>query len=355
MDDHVNLKSTSIPLTRRDREILFALIRIYIDQAKPVSSGVLAEVATIRSCASTIRIVFSHLESMGMVSKPYHSSGRVPTDLGYRYFANWYLTHSALHPRIKGIIRQSFARHTGNPSALPAYVSSLLAQHTSYVGLTMIPRSQDEIVESIRLRFLGTRCFLISVLTTSGRIFQRPIELDIPVSNEDLSRISEFLNLRFHGVSLGSIRQRVLTVMHESKERYRLILRRLVILSETFLNGEGTVDYHIEGTNQMLQQPDFDDVKQLHELYQVFEQSGRVMQILDGCLEKRHLWVRIGDDIPHPGFHGLSIIAARYRIHDLAMGTLGVIGPKRMPYSKVISLVNYMAETLTQHLKSVAH
>ncbi len=309
-------------LDKRDREILKAVIRNYIDTGEPVGSRTIAKLHPEGLSPATVRNIMADLEEAGYLTHPHTSAGRVPTDRGYRYYVDSLLAGTELHRSD----REKVAEVLRRPASL--------LRHIEFVAL-------------------GPRRILAILVDRSGVIHNRIAEMSEDFTQEELDRIGRYLVVEFQGKTLTEIRAGLLDRMRQEKAAFDTLLSRAIALGNQVLQAPEEKDekqVYLRGTPNILQQPEFADMDEMRRLFETFEAKGKLVKILDEVMALDGLRVVIGSEHPDPDLAHISLIASPYRVADRIGGSLGILGPTRMEYARAIALVDYISKLFSRIL-----
>jgi heat-inducible transcriptional repressor len=358
-------KNTGFP-DSRGQVILTAIINEHFVTGEPVGSKVLAEKfanATGMSSA-TIRNVMGELEEMGMLEQPHTSAGRVPTDSGYRFYVDNLLgvlsiSNDDLH-RIGAEYGLNALDPAETPDRLMERTSHLLSALSNNVGIVVSPSLASDRLQHIEFVNLSDNRILVVLVSAPNIVHNKIIRLNVSFARDELERTANYLNREFAGKSLAEIRAEIMSLMHEEKALFDKLLQTAVILcSGTIEDEEDRLgEIFVDGTSNILTKSDFADLERLRELLHTIGEKSRLMQILTECIERDtvaegDVSVVIGSENRTPSFQNCTLISAPYRIgNSSAVGTLSVLGPTRMEYARMISIVNYVARTLERMMSA---
>jgi heat-inducible transcriptional repressor len=362
-------KNSGVP-DSRGRIILSAIINEHFVTGEPVGSKTLAEKFANASglSSASIRNVMAELEELGLVEQPHTSAGRVPTDAGYRYYVDNLLGVLSISNddlfrigREFGLNENEFAE---TPDHLLERTSQLLSALSNNVGIVVSPSLANDRLQHIEFVNLSDNRVLVVLVSAPNIVHNKIIRLNVTFSREELERTANYLNAEFAGRTLSEIRAEILRLMHEEKTLFDKLLQTAVILCSESLEGETEQagEVFIEGTFNMLSKSDFADLERLRELLSTIGEKSKLLQILDECVNrdpssKDEVRVFIGSEIPTPSFQNCTLISAPYRIGDQgAVGTLNVLGPTRIEYARLISIVSYVSRVIEKMMsKDIAN
>jgi heat-inducible transcriptional repressor len=336
-------------LDQRSREVLVAVIAEYVQSAEPVGSRAIARRHLRGLSPATIRNVMADLEEMGYLSQPHTSAGRVPTDKAYRF----YVDHLAHVPWI-GADAEVGARplpHVDAAEQLMAATPARLSLRTHMTGMLLAPPLEHTALDRIELVSLGEERALAVIVTDTGWVTARAISLGARLGGEELREIGRALTRRYRGQTFRAILDDVAAPadpLDPLWTRSRSLLEQVAaVLRDRTL--------YMSGATNMLDQPDFSDVSSMRSLLRAFEEKAQLVDLLSRMASERGVQVMIGNENPVEDMRECSIIASIYTYRDQALGVLGVVGPRRMAYSDVISLVDETARLVSESLSRVKH
>lgn len=361
---YASTTSTDWTPDARGQAVLSAIIKEHLRTGEPVGSRTVSErcAGAAGWSAATIRNVMGELEEAGLVEQPHTSAGRVPTDKGYRYYVDHLVGNTKLSKAdLTAIDRTLFvspADASGSPGRLMERVSQLLSQLSENVGIVVSPPLADNRLQHIEFMQLADGRILVVLVFSSNVVQNKIIRIDVQLSQEELERTARYLNTEFSGKSLLAIRTEILGMMREEKALYDHLLRNAVMLCERSLEGEGTEtgEVYVGGASNILAKPDFADLERLRELFRTFEAKSRLVKILNECLSHDSVFgdvhVVIGREHSAPSMQNCTLITAPYRIGvGEATGTVGVVGPMRIEYARMMAVVNYVAHVVERMMR----
>ncbi len=361
-----NLKSD---LDSRAQAVLAAIIKEHLVTGEAVGSRVLSNRFShgYGWSPATIRSVMVQLEEAGLVEQPHTSAGRIPTDKGYRYYVDNLLGKTRLSKADVNAI-QSFFSPSGSdspqsPDRLMEGTSHLLSALSDNVGIVVSPSLAENQLKHIEFVQLSDMRILVILVSTSNIIHNKIIRVEDNLAQDELERTARYLNSEFSGKSLLAIRAETLELMREEKALYDRLLRNAILLCNMSLEGEeaSSAEVYVDGASNILTKPDFVDVERMRELFRTFEEKSRLVKILNECVSRDQMHfpgevhVVIGREHATPFMQNCALITAPYRIGSSdSIGTLGVVGPMRIEYSRMMAMVNYMARLIERRLSEEA-
>ncbi|MFQ5894228.1 MAG: heat-inducible transcriptional repressor HrcA [Nitrospinota bacterium] len=344
-------------LGARDSEILRALISHHIRTAEPVGSRALSKYARLSLSAASIRNVMADLGERGYLSQPHTSAGRVPTDLGYRVYVDSLMETHQLTEAESWAIERAYAPPPVRPEDLLVLSSRLLSHLTNQAGLVLIPNLAQRLLRHMEFIAVGPRQVLALLVADRGLVHSRTLAVEEEIPQETLDRISRYLNEEFSGITLHEIRHRLVEGMGEDKLRFDALFYKAMDLScRAFAEEESSSEeVYVEGASSVLDQPEFaEDVERMRAIFRTLEDKSRLVRILDRCMDSRGVLVVIGSENRSEDMEGLSLVAHNYSCGNRVLGSVGIVGPKRMEYPRMVALVAHTAGVLSQALSRQA-
>jgi heat-inducible transcriptional repressor len=359
-----NLQTTDKgSLDSRAEVLLAALIKEHLVTGDAVGSRVLSDRFShgYGWSPATIRNVMADLEEAGLVEQPHTSAGRVPTDKGYRYYVDNMLGEARLSrtdlKAIDHIFSASDLDAGSSPDRLMETASHVLSALSQNVGIVISPSLADNRLNHIEFVLLPDKRILVVLVSTANIIHNKVIRVADDLAQDDLDRTARYLNTEFSGKSLLAIRAEIVELMKEEKALYDKLLQNAVLLCERSLEGEETSgDVYVDGASNILTKPDFVDIERMRELFRTFEEKSRLIKILNECVHDAanypgDVHVVIGREHPVISMRNCALITAPYRVgSNDNIGTLGVVGPMRIEYARIMAMVNYMARLIEHRL-----
>lgn len=340
-------------LNDRARHILKVLVESYIHDGQPVGSRSLARSSGLDLSAATIRNVMADLEEMGYIRSPHTSAGRIPTSQGYRLFVDALVTIKPLEQQAIHTLQEQLKAER-DPSALIQSASSLLSGITQLTGIVAVPRRHPSAIRQIEFLRLSDRQVLAILVMNRNEIQNRIIQLDSDVTASELQQAANFLNERLVGKDLSQARAALLEEMRQHREEMNRMMLSAIELGEKAVSNLEDVpakDCVIAGETNLMGYDDLSDIHKLRELFAAFTRKRDILNLLDKCLQANGVKIFIGRESGQAVFNDCSVVSAPYEVDGEQLGVLGVIGPKRMPYERVIPVVDVTARLLSVALK----
>ncbi|MEJ1964785.1 MAG: heat-inducible transcriptional repressor HrcA [Gammaproteobacteria bacterium] len=344
-------------LNERAQQLLRVLIESYIRDGQPVGSRVLSRDSGLSLSSATIRNVMADLEELGFVASPHTSAGRVPTDKGYRFFVDTLLHMQPMDNEAAAEIRRQFDTVQDGSKALVAAASQLISSVTRLAGVVTLPRAQQASVTQIEFVSLSENRVLVVLVFNDREVQNRIIQLERYYSPDELKRAANFLNEQVRGRTLGQVRTEILRQIQEAHESMnQLMLDAISVAKKVFdVNpgaGEDNLEYVIAGQTNLMGVAEMSNVDRLRRLFEAFNEKRDFLNLLDHSLKAEGVQIFIGHESGYQVLDDCSVITAPYAAGDSVMGVLGVIGPTRMAYERVIPIVDMTAKLLSAALNS---
>ena len=340
-----------VELSARDREILRDVVRTYLVSGEPVSSRTVARHERHGVSAATIRNVMADLEEHGFLEQPHSSAGRVPSRNGLHFYISSLMEAEGPGPEERRRIEGELAGSSADAQQLVDTASQLLSRLSGQIGIVVTPQFGETALEAVDFVPLFGRRVLCVVVSRGGFVENKLVETDEDVSREELVRISNYLTETFRGQTLRAIRERLLGLMGEERARVDELLRRAIVLARRGFAPRDEQALRIEGASSLLARPDAGDLESVRRVLDAFEERQRLVGLLNQCLDGNAVRVVIGDDDEVTSELGLALVARPWGADERARGTLGILGPARMPYERIIPLVDYLGESLGRALE----
>ena len=344
-------------LNERAQHLLKVLVESYIREGQPVGSRTLSRDSGLNLSAATVRNVMADLEEYGFVTSPHTSAGRVPTDKGYRFFVDTLLRRrqeSAAEDVIDELRRRLDDEHGRDPKAIVAVASQVLSSITHLAGVVTIPRQPHQALSQIEFLPLSDNRVL-AVMVVNGRDVQnRIVQLDRYYSAEELRRAANFLNHQVAGKELSRVREDLVAELQQTGERLNQLMLDAIRVAQQML-GEGTretPEYVIAGETNLMEFAELSNVDKLRRLFEAFTARRDILNLLDLSLRAEGVQIFIGQESGYQILDDCSLVTAPYALDNETVGVLGVIGPTRMAYERVIPIVDVTARLLGSALNS---
>jgi heat-inducible transcriptional repressor len=338
--------------TERSKRVLAALVREYISSGEPVASSLLVTAAGLGVSSATVRNILARLEDEGFVQQPHTSAGRIPTDRGYRFYVDL-LLESKRSRRTASAVEARLRRDNSGAllDVLLSQVSHVVSQASRHIGFALRPAHDAAVFDRVEFIPLSSARVLVVIVARGGHVIQKVIEVGEALDADDLREAANYLNAEFSGLPLRRAREAVLERINEERLLYDTLLARAMRLAtSTFadLGDEGTI--YVEGAASLVGEAHGFTMSTLQTLLQMIEEKQRLVRLLNEYIDGPGLTIVIGAEHPNPHLRSFSLIASTYNDGG-EIGTIGVIGPTRMRYSRAIALVDGAAQAVSRVLR----
>ncbi len=336
-------------LTRREKAVLQSLIDYYIATAKPVGSRLIACKFELGVSPATIRNTMQDLEEMGLVTHPHVSAGRVPTDKGYRLYVDSMIEPEELTSSEEKQINSEIMVDYAAVEDLLDQTSRVLGLISNQLGVTIAPRFDQGVLSRINLIPVAEKKILVVMAVKHGLIRTVLLEAESSLQTETLEKTASILNERLCGLTLGEIKGSMEQRLKEVSTADPKLIRVFLESSENLLNFPETEQVHLGGTTNIVDQPEFKDRDKLRSLIELIEEKRILAELVSAKGIKNGITITIGKEMERGEMQSCSLVTSSYKAGKVA-GTIGVIGPTRMRYAKLVSLVDYTAKLLSDIL-----
>ncbi|WP_290651506.1 heat-inducible transcriptional repressor HrcA [Aquisalimonas sp.] len=335
-------------LNERARHLLRVVVRRYIRDGQPLGSRTLTREAGLDVSPATIRNVMADLEELGYVRSPHTSAGRIPTDKGYRFFVDTLLSAQSLNVHTLHVTELRLPSGQ-SPDALVDSASNLLSGLTRLAGVVTLPRHVTRSLRHVEFLPLSDRRVLAILVYNEQDVENRIVHTDRDYSHNELQQVANFLNAEFAGQGVDTVRSELLKSMESDKERMNALMASVIELGGKVFNDQSdgdSEDYVVAGQTNLMEFEELSNVEKLRSLFQAFTEKRDILHILDQCLAADGVQIFIGEESGYHVFDGCSLVTSPYSAEGEVLGVLGVIGPTRMEYDRVIPIVDMTAKLL---------
>lgn len=336
----------------RGQHLLRVLIQRYIRDGQPVGSRTLSKDSGLDLSPATIRNVMSDLEEMGLVSAPHTSAGRIPTPRGYRLFVDTLVRYRQPGDSDVQKIQRQIKGEFDNPGALVAVVSSLLSEFTSMAGVVTVPRASHVVLRQIEFLSLSENRILVILVTNDREVQNRILHTDRNYSASELQQAQNFINEHYAGTDLHSVRERLLEDLDHTRDSMNRAMHDIIAVAHSALDSAAHPEngYVLAGKTKLMEFDELSDVDTLRRLFDAFSRKRLILDLLDRSIHADGVQIFIGEESGFSIFDDCSVVTAPYHIDDDTVGVLGVIGPTRMAYDRVVPIVDVTARLLESAL-----
>lgn len=336
-----------VPMDQRKRLILQAITDDYIASAEPVGSRTIARKYRLGVSPATIRNEMADLEEAGYLEQPHTSAGRIPSDKGYRFYVDALMDPATPSEAERLRLREEVKMRERAFEEIIHRTARLLSLLTQYTSVVVTPNVSDSECRHLQLIALDENHLLVVLVTEPGFVQNRIIEMSEPISHDEVARLNNVLNEQLRGVSLGDITSTLIASLREEIDESALFQTVLELLT-TGLERNSDSRIYLEGTMNIFEHPEFHDVERAKVLLRLLEEREAVFSILSDSIGRGDMTVTIGRENRREEMHECSMVTATYRMGNQVIGSLGLLGPTRMNYARVVGIVHFMAESLSE-------
>ncbi len=342
------METITVQISERAHKILSAVVETYVQTAEPVGSRLVAKRPEIGCSPATVRNIMADLEELGLLYQPYTSAGRVPTEAGFRYYIRFILKFRRLSSEEAETIEETLSSQPiEDITALLKGASRLLSELSGHTAVVLSPRMGLENLRHVEFVRLKEGTVLVICVGETGQVQNRLVELNGDVSQEALDRFARYLNEKLERLSLLEARDEILREMEEEKRLFEGLYEGLVSL-------KAAEELIVEGSTRLLEHPEFKRMEKLRAVLKALEEKTVLIEILDKCFTAKGVQIFIGSESSLGDLKDIGLIVSPYLKSDHPVGSLGILGPMRMDYARVVPLVEYTAKVLSRLLDKLA-
>ena len=333
-------------LDERKKKVLQAIVEEYINTAEPVSSGSITKGHGLDYSSATIRNDMAQLESIGFLDKPHTSAGRVPSAEGYRYYVNELLKEDNLTLEEIKYIQNKLKIKDNEIEDLTKVATTTLSEITHYTTVAVGPKADKQIIEEIKFVSLGQRMLMVVIVTDTGLVKETIIKFDEDITESQVDTLNNLFNTRLRGKPLSKIDKPMAEYIF-SEVHYSIGIMKAIIEQINRIVEEENNNIFLEGAKKSFDLPEFKSMKVAKNFVNLLDAKDEMVEIFNSG-DAEDINVFIGDDDENSNLKDFSIITFKHTIGDKDLGTIGIIGPKRMDYAKVISVMKYISKKLNE-------
>ncbi len=340
-------------LNQREKAILRSIVQQFILTATPVGSRNITKKYDIGFSPATVRNIMADLEDSGFINHPHTSAGRVPTDKGYRYYVDSLMDIEKLNTKEKGLIENSFKSSIDEADELVKVTSKLLSSITRQIACVTYPNLESGILEKIQIISLTSTRILVVISIKSGVVKTITLELMTELKESQLESVQSLLNEKLSGLSLEEIRKTFKERFIDTDEEQKPIIRLFVdSVDKLFKDDFKSERMIVTGARNIIQQPEFENPDNFQSIIELIEDKDVIIHIMEKSSESKNeeVYISIGSENIEKKLKEYSFVSKEYKFGE-SSGTLGIIGPKRMEYSRIVAIVDYLAKILSEQLK----
>jgi heat-inducible transcriptional repressor len=340
-------------LTERQKLILRIVVDDYVRSAEPVGSRTIAKREGINFSPATIRNEMADLEEMGYLTQPHTSAGRIPSQKGYRFYVDNLMVPERLSKDVVEKIHRLYTERFMQFEQVIQETASVLSKLTNYTSIALGPGFFEATLKHIQLVSLTEKMAVAIIVTNTGHVEHRTVSVPANIDFFDMEKLVNLLNDKLKGVPLYQFKDRLYTEIASELKRHVSQYQAVMKMLEEVLSRDKEERVYLTGTTHIFSQPEFRDVEKARELFELLEQHDRIQDVLAGTKDKEGIQVLIGQENLEEAFSECSIITASYSIGGKPVGTLSILGPTRMDYKKVVSILHFLARDLSYYLNRV--
>ena len=334
-------------LNERAALLLKKLVYSYIADGQPVGSKKLSDDADLNISSATVRNVMSGLEKKGLIASPHTSAGRIPTEQGYRLFVDTMLEIEPLSKSLLSRLKQELDRDQ-NTDSLISHASQIVSELTHMAGIITVPKASHAKLRHIEFLPLSDQRILAIMVINEREVQNRVLHMQRSYTTMELHEASNFLNQNFSGKDIFAVREKLLQGMQETRKDIDAIMQTAIEVADATFSESLQVreEYLVQGETNLVRFGESSDTDSLTQLLEVFDHKREILGLLDRCIQADGVKVFIGNEAGFKGLGDCSVVTAPYAVQGEALGVLGVIGPSRINYNRVIPVVDVTAKLL---------
>lgn len=339
-------------LTERQRMILTAIVDDYIRSAEPVGSRSISKRGDVGYSPATIRNEMADLEELGFLEQPHTSAGRIPSHKGYRYYVDHMSPFNLLTPEELVTLKTSFAEKLNAIEEVVQHAGTILSQMTNYTSILLGPEVFHTSLRHFELIPLNENTAVAIVVTNTGQVENKTVTIPAGVSVSEMEKVVNLLNRKLTGVPIYKLKSALHNEIGQEMQRHINHFEGLMNMLSEVLDSDGTDSQRLflSGTTNMLTQPEFRDVDKVKSILDLLEETPTLLKMMTSASTGSGIQVRIGMENDHKAFSSCSLITATYAIEGQAVGTIGILGPTRMEYARVMLILDVLSKDLTKLL-----
>lgn len=333
-------------LSERQKMILSAIVDDYIRSAEPVGSRSISKRGDVAFSPATIRNEMSDLEELGYLEQPHTSAGRIPSEKGYRYYVDHLLAQGAVTRPDLNLMKTFFAERLQEMEQVIQQVASMLSGLTNYTSIVLGPEVFNTTLRMIQVVPLDETSAVAIIVTSTGQVENKVFRIPPGVRMEEIEKFVRILNERLKGVPLFQLRSKIYTEISEELSKHVSGYDDLLKVFEEVVVSDKQDRIFLAGSTNLLVQPEFKDVERVKSFLDLLEETPTLFKIIGSAPEG--LQVRIGSENTVAAINNCSLITATYAVDGKTLGTIGILGPTRMEYGKVIGILNHFSQDMAQ-------
>lgn len=335
----------------RINTILNAVVHLYITKAEPVSSEMIVAYYGLSISTATVRNYLQLLEKQGFLMKPHTSAGRIPTDKGYRYYVDQLMEKEVVHlsEEEKEEVREQY-KIVRDYNEIMKVTSILISRLTHNLGVVLAPNMIKDTLKDIHFVTLDNQRILVTLVTNSGLFFQKMMKVNCTISDENLEAISQIIKKEFYGKSLEVVNDEMLNQIYHYYFKYQTLDSIWKLMEECFDFTEDETRLFLGNRSYILKQPEFKEIEKLNYFFDFIEEEENLIKIMRKPILENQIDIIIGSELGQDVMEDCSVITRQYLLKGKLRGAISVLGPTRMNYSKSVSVLDFIAEQLSEIL-----
>ncbi|MBI4368238.1 MAG: heat-inducible transcription repressor HrcA [Candidatus Omnitrophica bacterium] len=338
-------------LTRRQQEVLKLIVGTYVKTVSPVGSRTIAKTYSQELSPATIRNEMHDLEERNFIQQPHTSAGRIPTDKGYRYYVDCLMSESRVPPHVVALVAREYRGRIDNMETLIERTSKILSTLSEQAGLVMFPTFEGMVLKRIELAPLNRRNLLVVWVTRNGFVQSQAVDMKETIPAEELTRINRFLNQELEGMLLAQVQTYLTEKLERVQDSLHVLHQTAIdIVAQGFPKTEQR-RLAVQGSRYILEQPEFQNWEKSRRLFRTLETREHLADLLSSRPIQEGVQVQIGLEHHCADIWDCSLVTAQYRVNQRTVGSIGVLGPRRMQYEKIISLVDFVSRRFGEALE----
>lgn len=336
-------------MDERKKRVLHAIVQDYISTAEPVGSRTIARKYDLGVSPATIRNEMADLEDLGYIEQPHTSAGRIPSDKGYRFYVDCIMGKHKLSTKEEKFISSQLSQRMEDIEKVIANASRVLSKLSNYTAMVVGPLWNTSIFNYVKMLPMENNKALLVIVNNIGNVEHKIIDLPPSITERDLERISYVLNSKLQGFAIEEVKKHILNEIYSELIREKFFVKTIFEIIENTLANANNERVFLDGTVNILNQPEFKDIEKVRNILSILEEKDILVELI-GRDKPRGLTIKIGEENKVDGIKDCSLITATYEIDDEIIGSIGILGPTRMQYSKSTALVEYITEILSVSL-----
>ena len=343
--------TSSLP-NERASHLLRVLIQRYIREGEPVGSRTLSKDSGLDLSPATIRNVMADLEEMGLVAAPHTSAGRIPTAKGYRLFVDTLVRYRQPRGNDLRRLQSHLQTNVDDPGALISSVSNMLSDITSLAGVVTVPRGQQATLRQIEFLPLSDHRVLVILVFNDREVQNRILHLERDYSESELTQAANFINEKYAGMEMQQVRDQIVSDLDELRDSMNQAMQDILVVAQSAMEGATNPggEFVLTGETKLMDFAELSDIETRRRLFEAFSRKRLILELMDRSIDAEGVRVFIGEESGFRILDDCSVVTAPYRIGDDTIGVLGVIGPTRMAYDRVVPIVDITARLLATAL-----